>query len=314
MLASLWKISHAIESMKNIPILLADADPAARLATEEQLVRWGFAVTVCKTAKSVQRAMQAKEPPRLLLLSGRLKNPDTAKLLQQLRQKLGKKLFCIWMLNDANPDSVAEAINAGADDYILRPTQPHELRVRLNLACRILDLQHAAREQVGRDRLTGLWNHAMVHEMIARELKRAERDKLPVSFLLAEVDRLKAINDHHGPQVGDELLTGIAERLREALRSYDLCGRHSGGEFLVVLPRCGRANAMEIAERVRAAVAAQPVNTSVGELSTTVSCGIATTSRGQKTTEVAVIKALDDARFQAKRRGHNSVEAAVSIT
>lgn len=302
--------------MKIMPVLLADAEPASRLELEALLKRWGYEVRACRNGKRAREALEKPDAPRLVLLQGPgLGRPDGFALTRALRKEgIGRDAHIIMMLAADGPAEVAEALNAGADDYLVRPVQAHALRVRLEAARRILELEAALREHAGRDRLTGLWNHAMILDMVNNELRRGERDEMPVSFILADVDRLKAINEHHGYTVGDELLRVIGERMRVALRSYDMCGRYSGEEFLVVLPRCGRANALEVAERVRQAVAGEPIETSAGPLRVSMSFGVATTARGQRTTAEAVLKATDEACFQAKRQGRNCVEASVSIT
>ena len=303
--------------MNVVRILLADHEPASRLELETLLGRWGFEALALRDGRAVQELLQQdSELPPVLLLDAALPRANAFELTRQIRARPQRNApYILLMVKDASPATVAEVMNVGADDYVVRPVQAHELRVRLNVARRIVQLQGEMHTRAGHDQLTGLWNHAMVLEIFQVELKRAERDDLPISLLLADVDHLKQMNRQYGHQVGDEILRGVAERMRVALRSYDLCGRYGGEEFMVVLPRCGRANAMEVANRVCKNVAEQPLDTTVGPLAITLSCGVATTARGQTTASTtAIIKAADEALFRAKRNGRNCVEAAVSIT
>lgn len=299
--------------MNVLRVLLADHEPASRLELETLLKRWGFEVLAVKNGRDAWAALEQGDT-RLALLDTGLPTPNGFELCRQLRARAGgSETFIILMTPDNAPSTVAEIMNAGADDFLARPVQAHHLHLRLQTARRIVQMQNELRARASIDTLTGLWNHAMVLEMFNAELKRAERDELPVSIVLTDVDRLKQINDFHGHGVGDEILHCIAERMRVALRSYYMCGRYGGEEFLVVLPRCGKANAMEVAGRVRAAIADKPLPTSAGEMSVTVSCGVATTGRGQPVTPEKAIKAADEALFRAKRNGRNCIEAAVSI-
>jgi diguanylate cyclase (GGDEF)-like protein len=202
-------------------------------------------------------------------------------------------------------------MNAGADDYLTKPFNAHELRVRLHAGRRILDLQEellkareALREQATRDGLTGLLNRNSILETLDDEISRAARAGHPVSVLMADLDRFKSINDSHGHLVGDAVLREAARRLKSAARRYDSVGRYGGEEFLIVLPGCDAADAAVQAERMRDAIGATPFPTPSEPVLVTVSLGVACSSNCAPET---LVREADDALYQAKAEGRNQV-------
>lgn len=158
-----------------------------------------------------------------------------------------------------------------------------------------------------RDALTGLPNRRAFDEELERELARAARAGAPLAVVVLDVDRFKAVNDGHGHAAGDVVLREVAARAAAALRRGDLAARIGGEEFALVLPGAGLAGAVELAERVRAAVAATPVEAGGAALAVTVSLGCAALAPGE---QAAALVARADARlYEAKRAGRDRVVA-----
>ena len=169
----------------------------------------------------------------------------------------------------------------------------------------------AAREamhfQVIHDSLTGLWNRAEILEFLDHEVRRAARTRNPLGILMLDIDHFKRINDRHGHLTGDEVLKAVAARLPASVRSCDGVGRYGGEEFLLVLPDCQPRQLQAAAERLRADIASRTMRTFAGPLSVTVSIGCAV---GQATsTDVAeeLLRAADEALYEAKEHGRNQV-------
>ena len=157
------------------------------------------------------------------------------------------------------------------------------------------------------DALTGLNNRRAMEERGPLEMKRAQRAGTPVSVILVDVDHFKGINDRHGHEAGDAALRHIAGVLRAALRETDALGRWGGEEFIAVLNDAGVQTAAEIAERMRAAVAAARF-AGVPE-GVTISLGVSTllTVRVPAPAWEGLIKEADSLLYQAKKAGRNRV-------
>ena len=153
------------------------------------------------------------------------------------------------------------------------------------------------------DPLTGLRNPRAFEERLAEEVARALRYRTPLSLLMADVDGLKAINDHGGHHAGNVALRAVADALRQDARQTDLAARVGGDEFALLAPSTSAGEALALAERMRCRVAEQ---TAAGA---TVSVGVATLDLEQADA-TALVRAADAALYEAKRRGRNQVASA----
>src|SRR5690606_1127397 len=190
------------------------------------------------------------------------------------------------------------ARTVGADDALSKPVRIEELALRLGLWRRFQALKQLADSGASHDQVTGLYSHGLILETAQHELDRTAREEMPLSVLLTDVDHLRQVNDAYGHQMGDTVLAEVARRLKVALRSYDLSGRYGGEEFLTVLPRCGRANAIEVGERVRRAVMAGPFEIDRLKLDVTVSIGVATAMGDEHVHARKIIRAADHALYK----------------
>ncbi len=153
------------------------------------------------------------------------------------------------------------------------------------------------------DALTGLYNHRYFQERLDRETKLADRNNAEVSLILLDLDHLKRINDTHGHRAGDAALCHVARMMQATVREVDVCARYGGEEFVIVLPQCGRDDAINVAERLREAIASNPVKR-IGQI--TASIGVATYPTAAKTIE-ELIEMADRAMYLAKAAGRNRV-------
>ncbi len=182
--------------------------------------------------------------------------------------------------------------------FFFRYLDGRERLDRLNV-----DLDRLARV----DSLTGLYNRRHLDEQLTALLSVARRRQEPVSVLLIDVDHFKHVNDSAGHAGGDRALKQVACRLRSVVRTEDLVGRWGGEEFLVLLPNSGSAAALVLAERLRSAVAATPINLGETSVLVTISIGVAT---GITTAEDVLVRSADDAMYESKHLGRNRVSAA----
>jgi len=155
------------------------------------------------------------------------------------------------------------------------------------------------------DGLTGVHNRRYLDHRLDVELERFRRYGRPLSVLLLDVDHFKAVNDRHGHTVGDVVLKGVAAALVARVRKSDLVARYGGEEFCCLLPETPREGALREAERLREAVAAVRHAGAEGELSVTVSIGVAEAATGDAA-EV-LLRRADAGLYEAKRTGRNRV-------
>jgi len=165
-----------------------------------------------------------------------------------------------------------------------------------------LDLQVLA----DTDPLTRIANRRTIMQRLEAELARGERESHTTGVLELDVDLFKNINDRYGHAAGDECLKQIVARAAGALRDYDVVGRIGGEEFLVVAPNVTNESFSQLAERLRSAVAARPIEYETDSVSVTISIG-ATTSQPGDTPDGILIRA-DRALYAAKDLGRNRVE------
>jgi diguanylate cyclase (GGDEF)-like protein len=221
-------------------------------------------------------------------------------------------------VQDAEADILA-GLDAGADDYLSKRASPAQLVARLRTAQRILTLEHSLRSVVEEksrlattDTLTGASNRRYLLRHLAREMKRVRRFGGEVAALMLDIDHFKTVNDRHGHAAGDDVLKGFAARITASLpRDYDWFARTGGEEFVVVLPQTGLQGAKVVAEKLRVQIAAQPLPTSAGPVSVTVSIGIGVfTATGPQSAEITVEQMLDMADrclYRSKDGGRNRV-------
>jgi diguanylate cyclase (GGDEF)-like protein len=162
------------------------------------------------------------------------------------------------------------------------------------------------------DPLTAVANRRQLFLRLDQEFSRSVRFGDPLSLLMMDLDLFKQINDKYGHTVGDGVLRGVAQVLRRNVRKIDIVSRYGGEEFCIALPRVGKPEALEVAEKLRRAVGAAPLPSpeGVGPLRVTISVGVATL--GIDADDVAgLIEKADAALYEAKRQGRDRVAMAV---
>jgi diguanylate cyclase (GGDEF)-like protein/putative nucleotidyltransferase with HDIG domain len=157
------------------------------------------------------------------------------------------------------------------------------------------------------DGLTGLHNRRFFDELLTLECERSGRQRTELSLIVIDLDHFKQVNDRQGHPAGDVVLLEVARRLRHAVRGSDIVARYGGEEFAVILPDAGAARARLLAERIRAAVAREPVTVEGRPLAVTASVGVAT-MRAPARSKNELLRRADRALYRAKRLGRNQVQ------
>jgi len=180
------------------------------------------------------------------------------------------------------------------------------LREKDELAKKLAASNAALHRLATTDPLTNVANRRSFSDAMERVLEEAQREGTEVSLIMLDLDRFKSVNDTYGHQAGDDVLVAVAERILKRVRPEDLVGRLGGEEFAVLLPRCGAVHGPSVAERLRAAIEAEPVRCRDGTLlPVTASFGGVTVS-GHTHMDDAM-RAADEAMYASKEGGRNCV-------
>ena len=241
---------------------------------------------------------------------------DPLRLCSQLRSLDRTRSIPIMLVAEHGEDDViTRGLELGINDYIVRPVDRQELIARVRTQIRRKRYNDELRANVTQsielavtDSLTGLHNRRYLDNHLQTLFERALSRDRPLSILIADLDRFKAINDTLGHDAGDQVLREFANRLRKSVRGMDLACRYGGEEFVVVMPDTQPDVARVVAERVRAetAGAAFPVGERTVEV--TVSVGLSSV-QGSSDTVAALMKRADVALYEAKNGGRNRVVA-----
>lgn len=292
-------------------ILLVEDSVLERYKVEGYLKDWGLDYSAVGNGTDAAKLLEGNDPPDLALLDWLLPGLDGIDLCRRIRRlgSQGTYIYTVMLTGKNRKQDLLTAMEAGADDYLSKPIVPSELRARILVGKRILELQHSLKFAATHDFLTDLLNRAEVLVALDKEFARCKRDGKPTTVILVDLDHFKNINDSLGHAAGDEVLKEVARRLKSTLRPYDVVGRYGGEEFLLILPGCDLKVGMRRAEEVRQLVARDPIVTPHGTANTTASMGVTVTSFKTKHTVADLLHEADMALYNAKRNGRNRTVA-----
>ena len=302
--------------------LIAEDDPIFRRILESWFKRWDYHVTAVENGLDAWNILQSEDAPQLAILDWMMPGMDGIELCRRIRSRdQGPYRYVLLLTAKDDKQDVVAGLEAGADDYLTKPFDVDELRARVRAGKRILDLQAALMRaqsalqfEAAHDRLTAIWNRGAILDLLRGEMERSRRGQDSLGIIMADVDFFKKINDSHGHLVGDAVLQEVGHRLASGLRSYDSVGRYGGEEFLIIVPGCDPLNLVVTAERLRYRIADQPIETSAGPVSVTISLGLAAAEANESglVNREALLHNADEALYAAKARGRNRVETATA--
>jgi two-component system, cell cycle response regulator len=306
----------AITSEATPSILLAEDDPVTRLLVTRFLKNAGYKVDAVVNGSEALEKMAHHYFP-MLITDWEMPGIDGVALCKAVRNmKFDGYVYALLMTSRNAKEHVIAGLEAGADDYLIKPVHELELIARLNAGRRILALEHSLRAANQRslvlsitDALTGAYNRRYLMEQLPRELERCRRYGYPLTVLMCDIDHFKVINDDQGHAAGDDVLQQFAERAQKSIRSNsDWVVRYGGEEFLMVLPETPHTAGMIVAEKIRSLIAATGFKTPAGNTPVTVSFGVASTGTegpDSSLTVDALIRVADECLYQSKQEGRN---------
>lgn len=295
-------------------VLIADDNAMSRVLLRSSVERWGYEVVLAANGLDAWEILAQPDSPPMAILDWVMPDITGPELCRRVRENHREPYTYILLLTSKNTkNDTVEGFEAGADDYIIKPFDDNELRMRLRAGQRIVDLQmklmqarEELRERANKDLLTMLPNRSAISAALDREVSRCHRDNRTCGVILLDIDHFKRINDTYGHFAGDAVLRETAIRLRGNMREYDQVGRYGGEEFLVVLPNCDLDSATKQAERMRAKLHADSMRVDGAELSVSASFGVTVSDCSEPSPDIFV-RVADEALYRAKASGRNCV-------
>jgi len=299
-------------------ILIAEDDPVSRRMLQAFLAKWGYQTVAARDGAEALRILESEEAPPLAVMDWMMPGIEGPQVCQRVREHTDRPYVYILLLTArSQKGDLLAGLKCGADDYLTKPFDAEELRARLHVGQRILDLQDSLiavrdelRYRASHDALTGIANRGAIFDALGRERSRQMREGGFFGVILADLDHFKAINDTRGHLCGDAVLKEVARRMSGCIRPYDSLGRYGGEEFLVVAPASDGPGTLALAERIRRAIELQPVITEAGEIRVTVSLGAAASEPTDPVESQVLLQMADEALYRAKESGRNRSELA----
>ncbi len=297
-------------------VMVAEDDLVTRMMLSATLSGWGLEVIEAGDGDTAFEILTSDNPPRLALLDWIMPGRDGPQVCAELRAGSPEPYIYIILLTSMNKtEDVVAGLDAGADDYVVKPYNPNELRVRLKAGERIVRLQteliearERLRDQANRDPMTGLLNRRAMIKKFDDLRAVAVGQGQSLSALLVDIDHFKVINDTHGHDVGDLVIIEVGQRIEEAIGAQGVLSRHGGEEFLVVFPDSDQGKAGGYAEQLRQEIRSRPLVTPDGtSVSLTASMGLITAEISATDDLDAFVKQADEALYLAKEQGRDRV-------
>jgi diguanylate cyclase (GGDEF)-like protein len=306
--------------------VIADDDPVTTRILSNALGRWGIDVTTASDGTGAWGAIAANPAPELAIIDWMMPGLDGIEICRRIRQETRLSgMYVLLLTGRGSRADLVVGLDAGADDYMIKPIDTEELRARVQVGMRVAGLQarlvdrvsnlqtasdHLAR-LVSTDVLTDVYTRRSWFERAAKEFSRSQRYGRGFSLMVIDLDFFKRVNDTFGHEAGDKLLRGFADLMRGECRQSDIVGRLGGEEFAVLTPETSQAAAQNLAGRIRDVCRKLIVESPSGPVRCSCSIGITEFAPTDDSVETALRRA-DVALYDAKRSGRDCWKSYVA--
>jgi diguanylate cyclase (GGDEF)-like protein len=297
-------------------ILIAEDDFTSRAMLAAVLRKGGHEIQEANNGAEAWLVLQQPDAPAMAIIDWMMPEMDGLELVRRVRGLVtDQPPYLIMLTSKGEKADIIAGLDAGANDYLGKPFDAGELQARVNVGFRMVEMQAALIESrealahlAAHDPLTGMFNRRAILDHLHKQLAHARRHGLTLAVGICDIDHFKQVNDTHGHQTGDDILCGLAARLKESLREDDTAGRMGGEEFLIVSTMRAGTDRLALFDRIRTQIAATAIATRSGGLHITLSIGVASAVAGS--TVDSLLEQADLALYQAKNDGRNRVGLA----
>ncbi len=297
-------------------ILIAEDDFTSRTMLAAVLRKGGHEIVEANNGAEAWLALQQPNAPQMAIIDWMMPEMDGLELVHRVRGlPTDQPPYLIMLTSKGEKADIIAGLDAGANDYLGKPFDAGELRARVNVGCRMIEMQAALIEsrealahQATHDPLTGMFNRRAILDHLHKQLAHSHRHGHALAVGICDIDHFKQINDTHGHQTGDDILCGLAACLKESLRKDDTVGRMGGEEFLIVSTMRAGTDGLALFARICSQVAQTAQVTRSGDLYVTVSIGVAAAVVGSNVD--SLLERSDLALYRAKNEGRNRVVLA----
>lgn len=300
-------------SPPGIRILVIEDDLLSQAILKDALEQDGYSVELAGNGREALGLCQQEHFP-IIITDWEMPEMDGLEFCRAMRAMPSEHYsFILLLTSHDKKDELIAGLEAGADEYLVKPVHVIELAARLKVARRILDLETKLKQLALFDQLTGAYNRGYLDRQLTKEIQRSGRYGHPLSVVMCDIDHFKVVNDRYGHQAGDLVLKEFVTLVNRTIRfENDWVARYGGEEFVIVLPETAPAGCLIVAERIRKIIADSPVMIPGGSITVTVSFGAITvenTSRIEEMSMDAILGKADECMYRAKQTGRNRVVA-----
>lgn len=297
-------------------ILLVD-DAPTNIQVLNEVLKDDYRLFFATSGRDALRLI-AESPPDLIILDVIMPDMDGYEVCRALKtDPVMRNIPIIFITAMNQQEDEAIGLELGAVDYITKPFNPAIVRLRIRNQIELKRQRDLLARLSHLDGLTGIANRRSLDEVLEREWRRGSRSLKPLSLLMIDIDHFKAYNDSCGHLAGDDCLRTVAKALKDQLgRAADVAGRYGGEEFLIVLPETDNNGAQVVAREILQGISnlAIPHPASPLGQQVTVSIGIATALAVREQQHTCLLKAADNALYQAKQEGRNRIVTAPQLS
>ena len=219
-----------------------------------------------------------------------------------------KDIPVIMVTARTDSKDIKTALEIGAFDYVKKPIDEIEVIARIQSALRLKKLQDKLKELAMKDNLTGLYNYALLLELLGNEMAKQQRNKNDIAYVMLDIDHFKEVNDNYGHATGNVVIKELANILVKSVRRGDIIARYGGDEFGIVLQGTTPETACQLCERIRKRVELFNFNANSQTIRITVSIGVFFKGFMNDISIHEVIQKSDQKLYLAKHNGRNRVE------